>query len=194
MSKTIVLATGNQGKVRELRQLLQPKGFEVVPQSDYVLTSVAETGLTFVENALLKARNACRLTGQPALADDSGLSVNRLHGAPGLYSARYAGEAASDQDNIDKLLADLANEEHRLASFHCALVYLRHENDPAPIIAHGQWHGSILREPRGNGGFGYDPVFYDPLLGKAAAELTAEEKAAVSHRGKALKLLMEQLA
>ncbi|WP_119395266.1 RdgB/HAM1 family non-canonical purine NTP pyrophosphatase [Salinibius halmophilus] len=194
MSKTIVLATGNQGKVAELQNLLAPKGFDVVPQSDFVVTSVEETGLTYVENALLKARNVCRLTGQPALADDSGLSVKVLNGAPGLYSARYAGAQASDQDNIDKLLSDLANEEHRLATFHCVLVYLRHEHDPAPIIAHGQWHGHILRAPRGEGGFGYDPVFYDSNLGKAAAELTREEKAAVSHRGKALAQLMEQLA
>lgn len=193
MSQTIVLATGNKGKLAELSSLLAPKGYQVVPQSDYVITSVEETGLTFVENALLKARNVCRLTGQPAMADDSGLSVHALAGAPGLYSARYAGEEASDQDNIDQLLADMANKDHRLATFHCVLVYLRHEQDPAPIIAHGQWHGQILREARGEGGFGYDPVFFDPELGKAAAQLSREEKAAVSHRGRALRQLMEQL-
>lgn len=193
MSQTIVLATGNKGKLAELSSLLAPKGYQVVPQSDYVITSVEETGLTFVENALLKARNVCRLTGQPAMADDSGLSVHALAGAPGLYSARYAGEDATDQDNIDQLLADMANKDHRLATFHCVLVYLRHEKDPAPIIAHGQWHGQILRDARGEGGFGYDPVFFDPQLGKAAAELSREEKAAVSHRGRALRQLMEQL-
>lgn len=188
---TLVLATGNAGKVKEMQGLLAPMA--VKAQNEFGVGSVAETGLTYVENALLKARHVCEQTGLPALADDSGISVAALNGAPGLYSARYGGEQASDQDNIDRLLSELDGVADRSATFHCVLVMLRHAEDPAPIIAHGQWHGEILTAPRGTQGFGYDPVFYDPSLGKSAGELSREEKAKVSHRGLALRALIEQM-
>ncbi|MDZ7790754.1 MAG: XTP/dITP diphosphatase [Xanthomonadales bacterium] len=191
----LVLASGNKGKLRELTHMLEPLGIEVISQSDFNVESVEETGLTFVENALLKAREAARVSGLPALGDDSGLVVDALDGRPGIYSARFAGEDATDAVNNDKLLAELADlpMERRAAHFHCCLVLLRHEDDPAPIVAEGIWHGHILEAPRGDGGFGYDPLFYDRRLGAAAAELPMEEKARVSHRGKALSTLIERL-
>ncbi|WP_219951825.1 XTP/dITP diphosphatase [Dickeya zeae] len=193
--QNVVLATGNAGKVRELAGLLADFGLGVVAQTTLGVDSAEETGLTFIENAILKARHAARATGLPAIADDSGLAVNALGGAPGIYSARYAGEDASDQQNLDKLLAVLDNvpDEQRQASFHCVLVYLRHADDPTPLVCHGSWQGVITRAPAGEGGFGYDPVFFVPQLGKTAAELSREEKNAHSHRGQALRQLLDAL-
>lgn len=191
----VVLATGNAGKVRELANLLADFGFDVVAQTELNVESVEETGLTFIENAILKARHAAKVTGLPALADDSGLAVDALGGAPGIYSARYAGEDASDQQNLDKLLEALKDvpDDKRQAQFHCVLVYMRHAEDPTPLVFHGSWPGVITHAPAGQGGFGYDPIFYVPSEGKTAAELTRDEKSAISHRGQALKLLLEAM-
>ncbi|EOC1346766.1 XTP/dITP diphosphatase [Cronobacter turicensis] len=191
----VVLATGNAGKVRELASLLQEFGLDVVAQTELGVESAEETGLTFIENAILKARHAAQVTGFAAIADDSGLSVDALGGAPGIYSARYAGSDASDQENLEKLLVALHDvpDEQRQAQFHCVLVYMRHAEDPTPLVFHGVWSGVITRAPAGQGGFGYDPIFFVPSLGKTAAELTREEKSAVSHRGQALKLLLEAM-
>lgn len=193
--KKIVLATGNQGKVREMADLLNDFGFDVVAQSEFNVSDVAETGTTFVENAIIKARHAAKETGLPAIADDSGLEVDYLNGAPGIYSARYAGEGASDQDNIDKLLEAMQGvaEEQRSARFHCVLVLMRHENDPTPLICHGCWEGRILTEQSGENGFGYDPVFYVPEEGCASAQLEPARKKQLSHRGKALQKLFAAL-
>ncbi|CNB92972.1 deoxyribonucleotide triphosphate pyrophosphatase [Yersinia ruckeri] len=191
----VVLATGNPGKVRELAGLLADFGLDVVAQTELGVESAEETGLTFIENAILKARHAAQITGLPAIADDSGLAVDALGGAPGIYSARYAGESASDQANLEKLLVtmkDVPDEQHG-AQFHCVLVYMRHAEDPTPLVFHGRWPGMIAHESAGVGGFGYDPIFYVPELGKSAAELSREEKQAVSHRGKALKLMLDAL-
>jgi XTP/dITP diphosphohydrolase len=191
----VVLATGNPGKVRELAGLLADFGLDVVAQTEFGVDSAEETGLTFIENAILKARHAAQITGLPAIADDSGLAVDALAGAPGIYSARYAGEDASDQQNLDKLLVALKDipQEQRGAQFHCVLVYMRHAEDPTPLVFHGSWAGEITFEQAGTGGFGYDPIFYIPELGRTAAELSKEEKSAVSHRGKALKLMLEAM-
>ncbi|CNE82535.1 XTP/dITP diphosphatase [Yersinia nurmii] len=191
----VVLATGNAGKVRELASLLADFGLDVVAQTELGVESAEETGLTFIENAILKARHAAQVTGLPAIADDSGLAVDALSGAPGIYSARYAGVDASDRENLEKLLVSLQNvpEGQRGAQFHCVLVYMRHAEDPTPLVFHGSWPGVIAREASGAGGFGYDPIFYVPELGKTAAELSREEKQAVSHRGKALKLMLDAL-
>ena len=191
----VVLATGNAGKVRELADKLVAFGLDIVAQTDCGVESAEETGLTFIENALLKARHAAAITGLPAIADDSGLAVDALGGAPGIYSARYAGVEASDRQNIDKLLHAMENvaDGQRQAQFHCVLVYLRHAEDPTPLVFHGSWQGEITRTLNGEGGFGYDPVFYVPELGKTAAELSKDEKRAVSHRGKALSLLLEAM-
>ncbi|MCG3883129.1 XTP/dITP diphosphatase [Photobacterium leiognathi] len=194
MSK-LVLATGNQGKVKEMADLLADFGFDVVAQSDYNVSSVAETGTTFIENAIIKARHAAKETGLPAIADDSGLEVDFLKGAPGIYSARFAGEDASDADNIDKLLAEMKDvpEDQRTARFHCVLVMMRHENDPTPLVCHGSWEGSILTERHGENGFGYDPVFWVPEDQCASAELAPARKKQLSHRGKALQQLFSAL-
>lgn len=191
----VVLATGNAGKVRELASLLNDFGLDVVAQTELNVESIEETGLTFIENAILKARHAAKVTGLPAIADDSGLAVDVLGGAPGIYSARYAGEEATDQQNLEKLLVALQDvpDDQRQAQFHCVLVYMRHAQDPTPLVCHGCWPGVITREAAGNGGFGYDPIFFVPDAGKTAAELSREEKIAVSHRGQALKLLLEAL-
>ena len=191
----LVLASGNKGKLKELRHVLEPLHMQVHSQQDFKIAPVAETGLTFVENALLKAREAARVSKLPALGDDSGLVVDALKGQPGIYSARFAGEGASDRDNNDLLLEKLIGviPERRSATFYCCLVLLRHHRDPAPIIATGTWYGTILEAPRGSGGFGYDPLFFDPQLGTTAAELSMAEKSQVSHRGKALKSLLEKL-
>jgi len=192
-----VLATGNRGKVAELTTLLRDSGLGVTltAQSDLGVESAPETGLTFVENALLKARHASRATGLPAIADDSGLTVTALGGAPGIRSARFAGEGADDEANIGKLLALLAEvpESQRTASFYCVLVHLLHFEDPAPVIAVGEWRGTITRAPAGAHGFGYDPVFFDPTIGSTAAELTAAQKNRVSHRGAASRRLAKLL-
>ncbi|RMN20208.1 hypothetical protein ALQ63_01227 [Serratia plymuthica] len=191
----VVLATGNPGKVRELADLLADFGLNVVAQTELGVDSADETGLTFIENAILKARHAAQITGLPAIADDSGLAVDALGGAPGIYSARYAGVDASDQQNLDKLLVALKDvpQGSRGAQFHCVLVYMRHAEDPTPLVFHGSWAGEITFESAGAGGFGYDPVFYVPELGRTAAELSRDEKSAVSHRGKALKLMLEAM-
>ena len=192
----IVLATGNQGKVREMADLIADFGFDVVAQSEFEVSEVAETGTTFIENAIIKARHAAKETGLPAIADDSGLEVDFLNGAPGVYSARYAGEEATDRQNIDKLLAAMQNvpESQRSARFHCVLVLMRHELDPTPIICHGTWEGKILTKAHGQNGFGYDPVFFVPEENCASAELEPQRKKQLSHRGKALQKLFSQLS
>jgi XTP/dITP diphosphohydrolase len=193
--KEIVLASSNPGKVREINQLLEDLDLHVQPQSTYGVVDAEETGLTFVENAILKARNAAQHTGLPAIADDSGIEVDALNGAPGIYSARFAGAGASDRDNLEKLLADLRDvpEAGRSARFQCLLVYLRHASDPTPLICQGTWEGRILSEPRGEHGFGYDPVFLVPTHGCSSAELPPEIKNALSHRGQALRKLVSAL-
>ena len=195
MSQRIVLASGNKGKLKEFSQILAPLDLEIVSQGDLGVEDADETGLSFVENAILKARNACAATGLPAIADDSGLEVDALSGAPGIYSARYAGPGASDQQNIDKLLSELGEREveDRTARFRCVLVCMRHQSDPTPLIAVGTWEGKILSAPEGENGFGYDPIFWSPEFDCAAAQLTPEQKKSVSHRGKAVAQLTEQL-
>ncbi|MEJ2604819.1 MAG: RdgB/HAM1 family non-canonical purine NTP pyrophosphatase [Gammaproteobacteria bacterium] len=190
----IVAATGNPGKLAEIAAILQEFRVEVVSQGELGIGEVEETGLTFVENAILKARNAARLSERPAIADDSGLEVDALGGAPGIRSARYAGRGADDGANIDKLLDELAGVEQREAAFRCVMVFLRHAEDPSPLIAEGVWRGRILSERRGGGGFGYDPVFYDPESGGSVAELPAGEKNRISHRAQALRELARRLA
>ena len=191
----VVLASGNKGKVNELTQLLQAQNIEVIAQSEFDLESPEETGLTFIENALIKARYAAEKTGLPAIADDSGLSIPALGGAPGIYSARYSGERATDQSNIDLVLKNLEGKKGdlRQATFNCVLVYLKHASDPTPIVCHGQWHGVIMDKQIGGGGFGYDPIFWVPEKQRSVAELSHSEKSAISHRGKALALLISQL-
>ncbi|MEJ2650712.1 MAG: RdgB/HAM1 family non-canonical purine NTP pyrophosphatase [Gammaproteobacteria bacterium] len=193
--KQIVLATGNMGKVREINELLAGHDMEVLPQSAFAVPEAEETGLSFVENALIKARNASLHTGLPAVADDSGLEVDALNGAPGIYSSRYAGAGASDGDNLEKLLADLADlpDERRTARFQCLMVRLRHARDATPLIYQGTWEGRILFAPRGDNGFGYDPVFYVPTHGCSSAELPPETKNRLSHRGQALRQLLAGL-
>jgi len=193
---TVVLASSNPGKVREFNELLAGHRIEVVPQSQFGVQDADETGLTFVENAILKARNAARHTGLPAIADDSGLEVDALKGAPGIYSARYAGAGAGDQANLEKLLAELEDvpEAGRSARFRCLMVYLRHADDPTPLICQGTWEGRILTTPRGSNGFGYDPVFFVPTHDCSAAELEPVVKNALSHRGQALRQLVAALA
>ena len=192
----LVLASSNHGKLAELRGLLSGNGIELIAQSELGVEDADETGTTFVENALLKARHASRITGLPALADDSGICVDVLDGAPGLYSARYAGEHGNASRNIDKLLdvLDGVPDERRTAHFYCVLVLLRHADDPQPLIVEGQWNGRILLERRGNGGHGYDPVFFDPIHGQSAAEMDLDFKNGISHRGKALTALKKRLA
>lgn len=190
----IVMASNNAGKLKEFASLLGDIGLDVRPQGEFNVPEAEEPFGTFVENALAKARHAARLTGLPALADDSGVCVNALGGAPGVYSARYAGEPKSDANNNAKLIADLAAHADKSAYYYCVLVYVRHADDPQPVIADGVWKGEIIDQPRGQGGFGYDPYFLLPSLGKTAAELTAAEKNAISHRGQALRALVEKLA
>ncbi len=194
MPREVILATGNAGKLREFQGLLAPLGWTLIRQSERGVVPAVEDGLTFVENALAKARAASAQTGLPALADDSGLVVDALHGAPGVHSARYAGAAATDADNIARLLAALADtpEAERRAHFHCVLVYLRHAEDPAPLIGQGRWDGRILDAPQGTAGFGYDPIFWVPERGCSAAELDAMEKNRISHRAQALNALRSQ--
>lgn len=191
--KQIVLATGNPGKVAEFEQLFAQHQMAFAPQSEYQVSEIAETGTTFVENAIIKARHAAQQTGLPAIADDSGLVVTALQGQPGIYSSRFAGDDATDDKNIDKLLAALDGQTNRRAHFYCCLVYMRHADDPVPIVCEGYWWGEIDSHRKGDGGFGYDPVFYLPSLGKSAAQLTKPEKSAISHRGQALKLLIERM-
>ena len=189
--RTLVLASGNPGKLGEITAMLNPLGWHVAPQGDWNVPDAVEDGLSFVENALIKARHAARLTGLPALADDSGLAVDALDGAPGIYSARYAG-GGGDQANTRKLLEALADvpDEKRGAHFYCAMALVHHETDPAPLIAIGRWDGTISRAPRGQGGFGYDPVFFVPEKGCTSAELPGEVKNTMSHRGLALQAMV----
>ncbi len=191
----LVLATGNKGKLAELSALLAPFDWQVLPQSDFQVPDAIEDGLSFIENALIKARHASRLTGLPAVADDSGLAVDALGGAPGIYSARYAGEHGNDLKNLQQLLSDLKDvpQGERAAQFHCVLAFVRHADDPVPVIAHGIWHGQIAFDAAGAGGFGYDPIFLPNDAQGTAAELTAEQKKQLSHRGKALRLLVSLL-
>ncbi|MFW6094345.1 MAG: RdgB/HAM1 family non-canonical purine NTP pyrophosphatase [Pseudomonadota bacterium] len=189
----LVLASGNPGKLDELRSLLAPLGATVESQRALGIPGAPEERPTFVENALEKARHAARRSGLPALADDSGLVVPLLGGAPGIHSARYAGEQANDRANNAKLVAALGDVERPPAHFYAAVVYLRHPEDPAPIVSTGRWHGVIVREPRGDAGFGYDPHFLVPELGRTAAELAAAEKNRLSHRGQAMAGLLAQL-
>ena len=190
--KKIILATSNLGKVRELNSMLEGQ-YNVVSQIDMKVEEVPETGASFIENALIKARNASSQSQLPALADDSGLVVDALNGEPGIYSARYAGENATDEDNIVKLLSRMDNEGDRGASFWCAMVFVRHAGDPEPIIVEKSWEGQILRELKGKNGFGYDPIFYLPELNCTSAQLSAEEKNRKSHRGQALQEILKRL-
>lgn len=195
MTQRVVLASGNAGKVREINQMLAGLDLEVVPQTEYGVPEIEETGLTFVENAILKARNAADHTGLPAIADDSGIEIDALNGAPGVYSARYAGVGAGDRANNDKLLAALAAvpDAQRTARFQCLMVYMAHAADATPIICQGTWEGRILRAPRGANGFGYDPLFYVPTHDCSSAELPPEIKNRLSHRGQALRRLVHAL-
>ena len=193
MTQRLILASNNAGKLKEFAQLLGPIGFELHPQGEFDVPEAEEPFGTFVENALQKARHAARLTGLPALADDSGVCINAFGGAPGVYSARFAGEPKSDARNNEKVIAELAAHADKSAYYYCVLVYVRHANDPQPIIADGRWDGEITPVARGSNGFGYDPHFYIPALGKCAAELSPAEKNALSHRGQALRALVEKL-
>jgi XTP/dITP diphosphohydrolase len=193
MTQRLILASNNAGKLKEFNELLSTVGFSVHAQGEFNVPEADEPHHTFVENALAKARHASRLTGLPALADDSGVCVNALGGAPGVYSARYAGEPKSDARNNEKMIADLAAHADKSAYYYCVLVFVRHADDPQPVIADGRWNGEMVAAPRGNGGFGYDPHFYIASLGKCAAELSADEKNALSHRGQALRALVEKL-
>lgn len=195
MTQRIVLASSNTGKVREFNQLLSDSELEVVPQSAFGVEDAEESGLTFVENAILKARNAAAHTGLPAIADDSGLEVDALQGAPGIYSARYAGADASDLQNLEKLLENMRDvpDQQRTARFQCLMVYMRHAGDPTPRIFQGTWEGRILHAPQGENGFGYDPVFYVPDRNCSSAELAPEVKNSLSHRGQALRKLVAVL-
>jgi len=194
-AKRVVLASSNKGKLREINELLEGLHITAVPQNQLGVTDAEETGLTFVENAIIKARHAAQLTGMPAIADDSGLEVDALHGAPGIYSARYAGIGAKDADNLRLLLDNLKEvpEAQRTARFQCLMVYMRHAQDPTPIICQGTWEGRVLFEPVGESGFGYDPVFYVPEEQCSAAQLPSEVKNRLSHRGQALRRLLEAL-
>lgn len=194
--RQIVLASGNAGKLRELQALLAPLGLTLTAQSAFGIESPPETGTTFVANALLKARHAAGITGIPALADDSGIEVDALEGRPGVYSARYAGEGASERDNLEKLLRELQNvpPERRSARYQAAIVLVIGADDPNPVVAQGVWEGHIALQPGGSGGFGYDPVFLPEGGDRTAAQLSAEEKNAVSHRGQALRELVAKLA
>ena len=193
MKKRIVLATGNAGKLKEIRHVFSGLDMDIVAQSEFNIPEAVEDGLSFVENAIIKARHAAAHSGLPALSDDSGIEVDALNGEPGIHSARYAGD---DESNIQRLLRELAGvpEQKRTARFQCVMVYLRHANDPVPLIAQGAWEGKILETPQGAGGFGYDPVFFVSERGCSAAELTAEDKNLLSHRGKALRQMLELLA
>jgi len=194
-NRTIVLATGNPGKVRELQEILADSGLRIAPQSDYDAPEAIEDGLGFVENALIKARSAARHTGLPAIADDSGIVVDALSGEPGIHSARYAGDGANDEMNLQLLLENMRGieEAQRTARFICLMVYVRHADDPTPLICEGSWEGRLLETPQGENGFGYDPIFLVPEKGRTSAELPSEEKNRLSHRGQALRCLVQKL-
>ncbi|MCR8922476.1 RdgB/HAM1 family non-canonical purine NTP pyrophosphatase [Dasania sp. GY-MA-18] len=194
-NKQIVLASGNPKKINELQNLLGDSGYQILPQSDFNTPEAIEDGLSFVENAIIKARNACLHSGLPAIADDSGLEVDALQGKPGIYSARYAGDNATDASNNEKLLADMAGveEAQRSARFQCVLVYMRHAQDPTPLICQGSWEGRILTAPQGDNGFGYDPLFWVPSQQCSSAQLSPELKNSLSHRGLAMRQLSHYL-
>ncbi len=192
--KKLVLASNNPGKLREFQHMLSPLGIEVLTQAELGISEAEEPHVTFIENALAKARHVSRLSGLPALADDSGICVAALHGAPGVYSARYAGDnPKSDQRNNEKLLHEMLGVTDRRAHYYCVLVLMRFADDPQPIIAEGEWHGEIAHIEQGSGGFGYDPLFWLPELGKMSAEFTPDEKHEISHRGKAMRILLQRL-
>ena len=195
-SNQIVLASGNAGKLREIAQLLEGINLEILPQSEFNVPEVEETGLTFVDNAILKARNAAHYTGLPAIADDSGIAVDVLRGRPGIYSARFAGIGASDEENLEKLIrmVEPFPDEERTARFICSMVYIRHEEDHVPVIAEGVWEGQLLIDPKGQNGFGYDPIFYVSSQQCTSAELSPEIKNKLSHRGQALRELLGKLS
>ncbi|OGB27379.1 MAG: non-canonical purine NTP pyrophosphatase, RdgB/HAM1 family [Burkholderiales bacterium RIFCSPLOWO2_02_FULL_57_36] len=193
MTRTLILASNNAGKLKEFNDLLAPIGFDLRTRGEFKVPEADEPHCTFVENALEKARHAARVTGLPALADDSGVCANALGGAPGVLSARFAGEPKSDARNNQRLIDALSPHADKSAYYYCALVFVRHASDPQPIIAEGRWDGEIVAAPRGQGGFGYDPHFWLPALGMTAAELSPEEKNRLSHRGQALRMLVEKL-
>ena len=193
MTQRLILASNNPGKLKEFSEILGPIGFTLHPQAEFNVPEADEPFATFVENALEKARHASRLTGLPALADDSGVCVNAFGGKPGVWSARFAGEPKSDARNNAKVIADLESHADKSAYYYCVLVYVRHADDPQPVIADGRWNGEITPVARGSNGFGYDPHFYIPSLGKCVAELSAAEKNGLSHRGQALRALVEKL-
>lgn len=195
LGKKLVLASGNAGKLREFQQIFAHSGIDVLPQAEFAIPDAEETGLSFVENAIIKARHAAKLSGLPALADDSGLAVDFLGGAPGIYSSRFSGAQANDQSNNQLLLERLKGvpKEQRTASFHCVLVLMQHAQDPVPLIFHGQWQGVILTQAQGEQGFGYDPLFYVPEHQCSSAELSAELKNTISHRGKAVAALIQAI-
>ncbi len=191
--KKLVIASNNPGKLREIDRILQPLGMEILPQSAFNIPEAEEPYCTFIENCLTKARHASELSGLPALADDSGICVDALNGAPGVYSARFAGEPKSDQRNNEKLIELLQHESNRKAHYYCVMVLVRYPHDPQPIIAEGAWHGEIIDTPRGSGGFGYDPYFLVPSFGQTGAELPLDVKNGISHRGQALAQLVAKL-
>lgn len=191
--KKIIIASHNPGKLREIARILEPLGLEAVPQADFGVPEAEEPHVTFIENCLAKARHASAHTGLPALADDSGICVDALNGAPGVYSARYAGDPRSDARNNQKLIESLRGEKSRTAHYYCVMVFLRYPDDPQPIIAEGVWRGEIIEKPRGTGGFGYDPHFLVPELNKTGAELSMDIKNQLSHRGQAMRALAEKL-
>lgn len=193
MIKKIVLASGNQGKLNEFSQLFADTSVTIIPQSELNISDAEETGLTFIENALIKARHAAKVSSLPAIADDSGLAVDALGGAPGIYSARYAGEHGNNAANNEKLLHNMQAVTNRAAKFICVLAFLRHADDPTPIVCQGEWHGTIAKSLSGTQGFGYDPLFYVESEGKTAAELDKERKNSISHRAQALQVLFGQL-
>jgi len=192
----VVLASGNKGKLREIGEILAGIGIELLPQSRFKVPVVDETGLTYVENAILKARMAAAVSGLPAIADDSGVEVDVLNGAPGIYSARYAGESATDQQNLDRLLHNVrkTDAQQPIARYQCVIVYMRSDKDATPVIAEASWEGSLVMEPRGRNGFGYDPIFMVPEHGCTSAELSPAVKNNISHRGKALQILLQKLS
>lgn len=194
-AKKIVLASSNPGKLKEFQILLKDRGFEILPQSDFSVPDVEETGLTFVENAIIKARNACAHSGLAALADDSGIEVDALKGAPGIYSARFSGATASDASNNEKLLSELKGlpKSRRSARYQCILVYMEHADDPTPVICQGTWEGYILEKPVGENGFGYDPLFFVPTHNCSSAQLTRDVKNTISHRAVAMQKLFAEL-
>ncbi len=191
--KKVVIASNNAGKLREIQEILAPLEIEAMPQGAFGVPECPEPHVTFIENCLAKARHASAHTGLPALADDSGICVDALNGAPGVYSARFAGEPKSDERNNQKLITTLQGESNRKAHYYCVMVYVRYPDDPQPILAEGSWHGEIIDTPRGAGGFGYDPYFLLPAFGRTGAELSAVEKNGISHRGQALRALVERL-